>query len=98
MQVLKTLMVMALGLGSVWVARQIAPGADTGLLAGVAFAQAPSANEASQPAQDPAIKDAAIEEQLARINAALASDGELKEFKPTEPLPADDAIEMSSEL
>lgn len=98
MQVLKTLMVMALGLGSVWVARQVAPGADAGLLTGVAYAQAANDNEASQPAQDPAIKDSAIEEQLERINAALASDGQLKEFKPTEPLPADDAIEMSSEL
>ncbi len=98
MHVLKTLLVVALGLGSVWVARQIAPDTSAGLLTGVAYAQTPNDAKAGQPAQDPAIKDPAIQEQLARINAMLASEGELQEFKPTEPLPADEAIEMSSEL
>lgn len=113
MHVLKTLLVIALGLGSVWAARAIAPGASAGLLTGVAYAQAPNDAKAGQPAQapaskdpatkdpatkDPAVQDPAIQEQLARINAALANDGELQEFKPTEPLPADEAIEMSSEL
>jgi hypothetical protein len=103
MHVLKTLLVIALGLGSVWAARAIAPGDSAGLLTGVAYAQAPNDAKAGQPAQapatkDPAVQDPAIQEQLARINAALANDGELKEFKPTEPLPADEAIEMSSEL
>lgn len=93
MQFLKTVFVVALGLGSVWVAWQIAPARTSAMTGGVAYAQA--APEAAPP---PAVSDAEAAEQLARINAELARDGELKEFKPQEPLPADEAIEMSSEL
>jgi hypothetical protein len=98
MHALKTMLVISLGLGSVWAAWQIAPGETSGMLTNVAYAQqaGPQPAEQTQAAQPAPSKE--TEEQLARINAALAGDGELKEFKPSEPLPADQAIEMSSEL
>jgi hypothetical protein len=93
MDALKTMLVIALGLGSVWAAWQIAPAATSGMLAGVAYAQPAAEPKVVQPGTT---KE--MDEQLARINAALASDGEIREFEPTEPLPADQAIDMSSEL
>ena len=93
MSALKTMLVISLGLGTTWLAWQIAPAATSGMLTGVAYAQQV---EKDTSAQGPT--DAEIEEQLARIDAALAEEGEVKEFKPKEPLPADLAIEMSSEL
>jgi len=93
MHALKTMLVISLGLGSVWAAWQIAPGETSGMLTNVAYAQQAEQTQAAQSAPS---KE--TEEQLARINAALAGEGELKEFKPSEPLPADQAIEMSSEL
>jgi hypothetical protein len=93
MSALKTMLMISLGLGSTWLAWQIAPAATSGMLTGVAYAQ-PVEKEAVVTGPT----DAEIEEQLARIDAALARDGEVKEFKPKEPLPADMAIEMSSEL
>ncbi|TDJ45998.1 MAG: hypothetical protein E2O50_00620 [Gammaproteobacteria bacterium] len=93
MSALKTMLMIALGLGTTWLAWQIAPASTSGMLTGVAYAQPV---EKAAPAKGPT--DAEIEEQLARIDAALAKEGEVKEFKPTEPLPADLAIEMSSEL
>jgi hypothetical protein len=93
MQALKTMLMISLGLGTTWLAWQIAPAASSGMLGGVAYAQ-----DAEQPASAAGSTDAEIDEQLARIDAALATEGEVKEFKPSEPLPADMAIEMSSEL
>jgi hypothetical protein len=93
MSALKTMLVISLGLGTTWLAWQIAPAATSGMLTSVAYAQ-PVEKDTS--AEGPT--DAEIEEQLARIDAALAKEGEVKEFKPKEPLPADLAIEMSSEL
>jgi hypothetical protein len=93
MHALKTMLVIALGLGSVWAAWQIAPAETSGMLTGVAYAQSAGDTKVVQP-----VTNKEMEEQLARVNATLASDGELKEFEPTEPLPADQAIEMSSEL
>ena len=61
----------------------------------LAYAQEGPATEA--PA-DSGLSDAEIEEQLARIEAAMETYGEVKEFRPSEPLPADMAIEMSSDL
>lgn len=93
MHALKTMLVIALGLGSVWAAWQIAPAATSGMLTGVAYAQSAEEPKTVQPGTT---KE--MEEQLARINATLASEGEIREFEPTEPLPADQAIDMSSEL
>ena len=93
MNALKTMLMISLGLGTTWLAWQIAPASSSGMLAGVAYAQPV---EKDVPATGPT--DAEIEEQLERINAALAKEGEVEEFKPSEPLPADMAIEMSSEL
>ena len=89
----KTMLMISLGLGTTWLAWQVAPASSSGMLTGVAYAQ-PVEKDA------PPIRstDAEIEEQLERIDAALAKEGEVKEFKPSEPLPADMAIEMSSEL
>jgi hypothetical protein len=93
MSALKTMLMISLGLGSTWLAWQIAPASTSAMLTGVAYAQ-PVEKEAAVTGPT----DAEIEEQLARIDAALARDGEVKEFKPKEPLPADMAIDMSSEL
>jgi len=93
MSALKTMLMISLGLGTTWLAWQIAPASSSGMLTGVAYAQGADKEE---PATGPT--DAEIDEQLARIDAALAKEGEVKEFKPSEPLPADMAIEMSSEL
>ena len=87
------MLMISLGLGTTWLAWQIAPASSSGMLAGVPYAQPV---EKDVPATGPT--DAEIEEQLERINAALAKEGEVEEFKPSEPLPADMAIEMSSEL
>ena len=92
MDVLKTVLVMSLGLGATWAAWQIAPAETSGMLTGVAYAQDAPAPTLDEPSE------ADIEEQLARIEEALARQGEVKEFEPSEPLPADTAIEMSSEL
>ena len=93
MNALKTMLMISLGLGTTWLAWQIAPASSSGMLSGVAYAQTP-AKESSVAGPT----DAEIDEQLARIDTALAKEGEMKEFKPSEPLPADMAIEMSSEL
>jgi hypothetical protein len=93
MSALKTMLMISLGLGITWLAWQIAPASTSDMLTGVAYAQ-PVEKETVVTGPT----DAEIEEQLARIDAALARDGEVKEFKPKEPLPADLAIEMSSEL
>ena len=86
------MLVIALGLGSTWAAWQIAPADSSGMLA---YAQeAPAAGDSA----DEGVSDAEIEEQLARIEEAMDTYGEVKEFRPSEPLPADMAIEMSSDL
>ena len=90
MQALKTMLVISLGLGSTWAAWQIAP-AESSLM--LAYAQ-----EAPAQADEAGLSDAEIEAQLAKIDAAMDTYGEVKEFRPSEPLPADMAIEMSSDL
>ena len=93
MNALKTMLMISLGLSTTWLAWQIAPASSSGMLTGVAYAQT---SEQKEPGAGPT--NAEIEEQLARIEAALANEGEVIEFTPSEPLPADMAIEMSSEL
>jgi hypothetical protein len=94
---LKTMLVMCLGLGSTWAAWQIAPATSSAMLGSLAYAQeAPAAEPSVADDSGPTAEE--IEKQLKRIDAALASEGEVKEFKPSEPLPADMAIDMSSEL
>ncbi len=90
---LKTMLVMCLGLGVTWAAWQIVPAETSGMISGVAFAQEPDAS-----VTDSELTSEDIDKQLARIEAAMASEGEVKEFKPSEPLSADMAIDMSSEL
>ena len=92
MNALKTMLIISLGLGSTWAAWQIAPAATSGMLMSVAYAQDVSPEIEAGPSA------AEIDEQLKQIDAAIAQEGEVKEFKPTEPLSADTAIEMSSEL
>ena len=86
------MLIISLGLGSTWAAWQIAPAATSGMLTSVAYAQDVA------PEIDAGPSAAEIDEQLKQIDAAIAQEGEVKEFKPTEPLSADTAIEMSSEL
>ena len=92
MQGLKTMLVIALGLGSTWAAWQIAPAETSGMLVYAQEAPVP------EDAAGEGLSDAEIEEQLARIEEAMDTYGEVKEFRPSEPLPADMAIEMSSDL
>ncbi|MGI9292317.1 MAG: hypothetical protein ACR2QG_13720 [Gammaproteobacteria bacterium] len=92
MQALKLMLVISIGLGSTWAAWQIFPSVHSPMLV---YAQEVPAEENTT---DPGISDAEIEEQLARIEAAMETYGEIKEFRPSEPLPADMAIEMSSDL
>jgi len=87
------MLMISLGLGSTWAAWQIAPATTSGMLTGVAYAQDIEELPASEGPTE-----AEIEEQLARIEDAIMRQGEVKEFEPSEPLPADMAIEMSSEL
>ena len=94
MNALKTMLVMSLGLGVTWAAWQIAPAGSSGMLGSVRAQETPQA----EPAPAPQITNEDIEAQLARLEAELDAEGELKEFVPSEPLPADLAIEMSSEL
>ena len=67
MSALKTMLMISLGLGTTWLAWQIAPASSSGMLTGVAYAQGADKEE---PATGPT--DAEIDEQLARIDAALA--------------------------
>jgi hypothetical protein len=92
MQGLKLMLVISLGLGSTWAAWQIAP-ADSSLMLAYAQEVPPTEQQA-----EPGLSEAELEEQLARIEAAMDTYGEVKEFRPSEPLPADMAIEMSSDL
>jgi hypothetical protein len=87
------MLVMSLGLGVTWAAWQIAPGDTSAMHGGVVFAQEPAA---AVPEEETAGKKLA--ERLEEIEAAMAVEGEVTEFKPSEPLPADIAIDMSSEL
>lgn len=93
------MLVISLGLGSTWAAWQIAPANSSGMLAGVAYAQeAQLPAEQDEPIESAEPTAAEIEAQLARIEEALEAQGEVKEFKSSEPLPADAAIPMFSEL
>jgi hypothetical protein len=96
MQGLKLMLVISLGLGSTWAAWQIAPADSSAMLAGVAYAQ--ESQPPAEQGESTGSTAAEIEAQLARIDEALETQGEVREFKPSEPLPADMAIEMSSEL
>ena len=88
-------MVIALGLSVTWLAWQIAPAESSGMLVVVRFY---AQERARTRVLDEGPTEQEIDEQLARIEAAMAQEGEVKEFKPSQPLPADTAIEMSSEL
>ena len=97
MQGLKTMLVICLGLGSTWAAWQIAPATSSSMTGGIAYAQE-SPSEESKTVREGGPTAEEIEAQLKRIEEAMATEGEVKEFKPSEPLPADMAIDMSSEL
>jgi len=88
MNFLKVALVISLGLGVTWAADRIAPARG----AGIVVAQADDA--------DTAAEDAAVDEQLERIQKTLdgGNSDELKDFVPTEPLSADIAIEFPSDI
>lgn len=90
---LKTILVAALGLGVTWVAWEIAPADTSAMIGNVVYAQEPE-----ESGSENTVSSEELEEQLARIEAAMQIEGEVREFKPSEPLPADIAIDMSSEL
>ena len=90
------MLVISLGLGSTWVAWQIAPADSSAMLTGVAYAQETQPPSEQDESARPTTEG--IDAQLARIDKALETQGEVKEFIPSEPVPADIAIPMSSEL
>lgn len=110
MEVLKVALVMAAGLGSTWAARVTT---DT-LLAGPqpqALVQAAEqgATEARQGGggaapSPPAVPELSRDEMDAELKRAQAEisgagrDAELREFRPTKPLPADLAIALPSDI
>jgi hypothetical protein len=109
MEIVKVALVMAAGLGSTWAAR-----VTTDALLSSAPAQTlvqatgqgdagtpPGAGAASSP---PAISEVSREEMDAELKRAQAQlsgagrDTELREFRPTKPLPADLAIALPSDI
>lgn len=92
MHALKSMLMIAMGLGVTWAAWQVAPASTSAMLGSIAYAQEPAA------AGSDSGETIDVDAQLEKIEAAMKNEGEVKEFKPTEPLPADLAIEMSSEL
>jgi hypothetical protein len=110
MEILKVGLVMVAGLGSTWVARETT---DLFLAApagqGQGRAQEPAQDAAAEPAPGgapaaaiPEMSREEMEEELKRAQAELAGggkkDAELREFRPTRPLPADLPIALPSDI
>lgn len=113
MEVFKVGMVIAAGLGSTWMARE-ATEALFGVPRPQFLLQAeqpdrePAAQDAAasgaQPAAAPAVPELSREEMEAELRRAQAElgarpkDEELREFRPTRPLPADLGIALPSDI
>ncbi|MCK6371689.1 MAG: hypothetical protein L6Q83_10280 [Gammaproteobacteria bacterium] len=105
MEILKVLLVMAAGLGSTWMAREA-----TEAVFGVARPQ--FLTQAEQPPQGSAGRqggavaapepgrqkmEADLRRAQERLGMGVTSE-ELREFRPTRPLPADLAVELPSDI
>jgi hypothetical protein len=104
-KILKVALVMAAGLGSTWAARVTT---DTLLGAPAATSLVQAAQQpapAGGPPSPPAVPEMSREEMEAELKRAQreisggpARDEELREFRPTRPLPADLAIALPSDI
>lgn len=106
MEILKIGLVIAAGLGSTWVARETTE-ALLGVPAPRRFVQAPAdegagaagAGEATAPAV-PEMSREEMEKEFQKAQAELGGDkaAELREFRPSKPLPADLPIALPSDI
>jgi hypothetical protein len=104
MQILKVGAVMLAGLGSTWAARTatdllLTPQPAT--LVQAAAEPQPAAGSGSAAGEMPQLSREEVDEELRRAQAELAgkqASGELQEFRPSKPLPADLAIALPSDI
>jgi hypothetical protein len=102
MNFLRVLVVMAAGLGSTWAARMTTD-ALLGSPAAISFAQS-TGETAAGGAAPPAVPEMSREEMDAELKRAQAeisgkgNEAELREFRPTKPLPADLPIALPSDI
>lgn len=107
MEIVKIALVMAAGLGSTWAAR-VTTDALLGGAPAQTLVQAAEQGESGTPQgaapSPPAIPAMSREEMDAELKRAQAEisgagrDAELREFRPTKPLPADLAIALPSDI
>lgn len=109
MDILKIGLVMAAGLGSTWAAR-VTTDAMLGAAPTQALVQTTAPNSSTQqstggaPTSPAAIPEMTREEMDAELKRAQAEisgggkDAELREFRPTRPLPADLPISLPSDI
>jgi hypothetical protein len=111
MEFLKFTLVISAGLGLTWAAGVIVPVPHVEDTSRVVVAQAetaPNSTEVDDTEISPDSEDMEVEldemtqedidAELAKIEAALESGEELKEFKPAEPLPADLRLDLPSDI
>ena len=111
MEFLKFALVISAGLGLTWAAGVVVPVRQVEDTLSVVVAQAetaPNSTEAEDTEISPDSEDVEVEfdemtqedidAELAKIEAALESGEELKEFKPAEPLPADLRLDLPSDI
>jgi hypothetical protein len=104
MDLVKVALVMAAGLGSTWAAR-VTTDALLGPPPAAALVQATEARAPVQAAPTPTVPemsreemDAELKRAQAEISGSPARDGELREFRPSKPLPADLPIALPSDI
>jgi hypothetical protein len=111
MEFLKFTLVISVGLGLTWAAGVVVPVPHVEDTSRVVVAQAetaPNSTEVDDTEISPDSEDMEVEldemtqedidAELAKIEAALESGEELKEFKPAEPLPADLRLDLPSDI
>lgn len=111
MEFLKFASVISAGLGLTWAAGVVVPEQQVEDTSRVVLAQAeraPDSTETEEAGISPDSDDVEvdlveitqedIDAELAKIEAALESGEELKEFKPAEPLPADLRLDLPSDI
>ncbi len=111
MEFLKFTLVISAGLGLTWAAGVVVPVPHVEDTSRVVVAQAetaPNSTEVDDTEISPDSEDMEVEldemtqedidAELAKIEAALESGEELKEFKPAEPLPADLRLDLPSDI
>ncbi len=111
MEFLKFTLVISAGLGLTWAASVVVPVPHVEDTSRVVVAQAetaPNSTEVDDTEISPDSEDMEVEldemtqedidAELAKIEAALESGEELKEFKPAEPLPADLRLDLPSDI